>query len=663
MSLLSTDVSAPLSPDSTVRGCGWATSFDPAVPHPGHPALPSMYALLLRSAAAFPNAPCLGWRASAAPDAPFEWWTYADVVAKTDALGRALRDMGVEKGDRVGMYARNCPQWTLMQYAMLSQGFVVVPIYDTLGPNVVEYVCNHAQVKVVCVSAENYPKLASVRDTGKTPTVSRVVVLGHGDIEPTPEAITGEGVVDIVMVLDEGKSLAKEGVHEPPEVTLDDLMVLMYTSGTTGDPKGVRLSHRAVLASVSSAFAFFDKWDAAFTHEDSMLSYLPLSHIFEQQAEGLMLGKGARIGFYSGDIRKLLNDLEVLKPTVFAGVPRVFARFQQKIEQGVEESSFIKKTLFHWGYARQLRAVENPGVVGRMGLWDRLIFEKVRAKILPKTRLVITGSAPMSGQTNDFLKICFNCPVVQGYGLTETVGGMNCSVPDLSKSGTCGGPLPGVQVKLRDLPDMGYLNQDKPYPRGEVCVKGAIVFDGYHENEKATKEAFTEDGFFRTGDVGQWLEDGSLQIIDRAKNLFKLSQGEYVSPEALEQEYNKAKLCGQIFVYGNSLHATLLAVVVPDVPAAEAWGKHRGLTTMESIAAAPGFKKELLEQLAEIREKSHFKKYETIRDVVIEVSDLNEMGQGFTVDNNLMTPSFKLKRPQLKTKYQGALDALYDQKQ
>lgn len=660
MALPSSEVSTPLPTDGAIRTCGWATSFRGDVPHPGQPALPSMYALLARSAAAFPNSPCLGWRASAAPDAPFEWWNYQDVLAKTDALGRSLAAFGLQKGDRVGMYAKNCPQWTLMQYAALSQGFVVVPIYDTLGPNIVEYVCNNAQVKVVCVSADNYPKLASVRDCGKTPTVQKVVVLGPSEIEPTPQAVSGEGVVDIVPMLDEGKKLTKEAMHDPAPVTLDDLMVIMYTSGTTGNPKGVMLSHRAVLSSVSSAYAFFDKWDATFTHEDIMLSYLPLSHIFEQQSEALLLGKGGRIGFYSGNIKLLLNDLETLLPTVFAGVPRVFARFQQRIEENVETSGFLKKMLFQWGYARQLRAEENPGEIERNGLWDKLVFEKVRAKLLPKGRLVITGSAPMSQQTNDFLKINLKCPVVQGYGLTETVGGVTCSIPGRSKSGTCGGPFPGVQVKLKDLPDMGYLNDDKPYPRGEVCVKGDIVFTGYYGNEKATKEVFTEDGFFRTGDVGQWREDGSLQIIDRAKNLFKLSQGEYVSPEALEQEYNKAKLVGQIFVYGNSLHSTLLAAVVPDVVAAKAWGESHGLSTLESIAVAPGFKKELLDQLSEMREKSNFKKYETIRDVVIEVSDLNDLGQGFTVENNLMTPSFKLKRPQLKTKYMEALDALYE---
>lgn len=581
----------------------------------------------------------------------------------TDAIGRALKASGLVKGDRVGMYARNCPQWTLVQYAAHSQGFVVVPIYDTLGPNIVEYVCNHAQVKAVFVSAANFSKLASVKNAGKCPTVKDVVLIGTKDVATDAEisaCLGPENVTDMVSFLDKGKKHAKENEHAPAEVTLDDLMVIMYTSGTTGDPKGVQLPNRAVLSSVSSAYRFFEKWDQKFTAEDIFLSYLPLSHIFEQQAEALVIGVGGRIGFYSGDIKLLLNDMETLQPTVFAGVPRVFARFQQRIQENVDNASFIQKTLFGWAYNRQVRAEENPGVVARSGIWDALVFKKVRAKLLPQCRLVITGSAPMSSQTNDFLKVCLQCPVVQGYGLTETVGGMVCSIPGKSKSGTCGGPLPGVQVKLRDLPDMGYLTTDKPCPRGEICVKGDIVFTGYYNNEEATKKAFDEEGFFLTGDVGQWREDGALQIIDRAKNLFKLSHGEYVSPEALEQEYGKAKLVGQIFVYGNSLHSNLLAVVVPDVPQSKSWGENHGLTTIESIAAAPGFKKDLLGQLEEMRVKSHFKKYEAIKDVIIEVNNLNDLGQGFTVDNDLMTPSFKMKRPQLKTKYSVALDALYE---
>lgn len=641
--------------NSVVRTCPWAPDVDVSKPDVSQPAVQSLFQILQRSCAAHPESPFLGWREGSS----FKFWTYAEVLEKIGVVRSALSAAGVAKGDRVGFYARNAPQWTMLQYAVMSLGAVVVPIYDTLGPNTVEYVCNHAGCKLVFVSAANFANLEGVRSEGKIPSVARVVVTGSADIveDPEAEALAGESVVTIHKFYQSG---VENGEVPAAEITLDDLLVIMYTSGTTGNPKGVMLKHHALVASVCAAYLFFDKWEQPFTEKDVYLSYLPLSHIFEQQAQALIIGRGGRIGFFSGDIKLLLSDMEILRPTTFAGVPRVFARFQQKIEEGVEAGSFIQKMVFNWAYNRQLRAEQNPGEVARSGLWDSLVFKKVRAKILPDCRLVITGSAPMSGQTNDYLKVCLQCPVVQGYGLTETVGGMVCSVPGKSKSGTCGGPLPGVEVKLADLPDMGYLNTDKPYPRGEVCVRGHIVFSGYYNNEKATQEVFDDQGFFRTGDVGQWAEDGSLQIIDRAKNLFKLSQGEYVSPEALEQEYAKAKLVGQIFVYGNSLHSTLLAVVVPDVPAATAWGATHGLQSLDSIVAAPAFKKELLEQLAEMRVKSHFKKYETIKDVIIEATELNDLGQGFTVDNNLMTPSFKLKRPQLKSKYGAALDALYE---
>eukprot|EP00178_Gracilaria_changii_P027871 TRINITY_DN925_c0_g1_i1.p1 TRINITY_DN925_c0_g1~~TRINITY_DN925_c0_g1_i1.p1 ORF type:complete len:664 (-),score=113.75 TRINITY_DN925_c0_g1_i1:3886-5877(-) len=655
-------VSSP-SGEGNIRTCGWAKDFDATRPDQQAAPVNSLHDIFFRSAEKNAQSPCLGWRENT--ESPYLWWKYETTANHVRTARDALLSLGLKKGDTVGFYAQNCPQWVMMQYAVMAAGLVVVPIYDTLGPNILEYVSNHSLLKAIVVSSANFEKLRKVRDAEKCPSISHVIVLSPKDIVDDAETDkcvkSAQNTMSIMELMDKGKDAASAGAVSAPEITLDDLLVIMYTSGTTGNPKGVELTHRALVASVASANVFFTKWGYPFRSDDVYLSYLPLSHIFEQQAEALVLCAGACIGFYSGNIKLILSDLEALKPTVFAGVPRVYARFQQRIEENVEKASFIQKTLFHWAYSRQVKAEEAPGEMQRSGFWDALVFKKVRGKILPRCRFAITGSAPMSGQTNDFLKVCLMCPITQGYGLTETVGGMNCSIPGNSKSGTVGGPLPGVQVKLRDLPDMGYSSSDKPFPRGEICVKGDIVFRGYHKNEEATAKAFDEDGFFLTGDVGQWLDDGSLQIIDRAKNLFKLSQGEYVSPENLEQEYAKAKLVGQVWVYGNSLHSSLLGVVVPDVVAAKEWGEKHSLKTLESIVAAPNFKKELLAQLEEMRGKSHFKKYEAIKDVVIEANNLNELGQGFTVDNDLMTPSFKLKRPQLKAKYGAELEALYEQ--
>ena len=537
---------------------------------------------------------------------------------------------------------------------------VLVPVYDTLGSDAVKYIGGHAELRVVFCSPENLGNLFEAFGKGEEGgLLQHVVVLGRESIALTQKEEgllkEQEGKMKKIWKLEE---LIEKGVEDEGKLfggEWDDLLVIMYTSGTTGRPKGVTLKNSALISSVIAGLKIFDHWGVPFEDDTSMLSYLPLAHIFEQQAEAMMLGAGGKIGYYSGDFKLILNDLEELKPTAFVGVPRVFAKFQQRIEESIEESSFIVKKLFKFAYNRQLRHAQDPLRVGRSKIWDMLVFSKVRAKLLPECKLVITGSAPMSAQTNDFLKICLICPVVQGYGLTETVGGVVLSPPNASLSGNCGGPFPSVQVKLTDVPEMGYRATDVPYPRGEICLKGPVITSGYYKNEEATKEVFDEDGFFHTGDIGQWLADGSLQIVDRKKNLFKLSQGEYISPEQLEQEYQKAKLIAQIFVHGDSFHNYLVAVVIPDLINAKA----AGYTDQKSLATNEAFKKEVLQQLNELTKSCGFKGYERIKDCYIDTRDINELGQGFHLQNDLLTPSFKLKRPQLKQMYKTELEAMY----
>lgn len=644
-----------------VRTCPWADGYDPTRPINSKESVSSVREIFCRSVEEHSDHPCLGWRLS--ENAPYRWWTYQDLSNHVTSCLAGLRSLGLRKGDCIGIYARNCPQWIMIQYAAISFGLVIVPIYDTLGPNIVEYVCNHAQVKVVFVSHSNFSKIEGVLEGDKIPTVSSVIVIGHSDICQQDEidlcASARSSVTGIADFMSKGKDLAESASQNDVELCLDDELVIMYTSGTTGNPKGVVLTHRNFVASISSTNMFFSKWSTPFKTSDIYLSYLPLAHIFEQQTQAVVLSNGGRIGFYCGNVKLILSDLEALQPTIFVGVPRVYARFQQRIVESVDASSRIKKWLFDLAYSRQLQAEQAPNTIHRSGIWDSLVMNKVRNRLLPKAKIAITGSAPMSAQTNDYLKVCLNCPVVQGYGLTETVGGMTCSAPGRSLSGTVGGPFPGVHVKLRDLPEMDYLTSDKPFPRGEICVKGDVVFERYYKNTEATAAVFDADGFFKTGDVGQWLADGSLQIIDRAKNLFKLSQGEYISPEALELEYSKCRLVGQIFVYGNSLRSTLVAVVIPDVESTKVWGGQHGESSLESIVQLDSFKKDVLNELEQMRQQCKIKKYEAVEDVIIDVSDINDLGQGFHIENDLLTPSFKLKRPQLKRKYGDRLDALY----
>jgi long-chain acyl-CoA synthetase len=431
-----------------------------------------------------------------------------------------------------------------------------------------------------------------------------------------------------------------------------------YTSGTTGEPKGVVITNRALVSSVSGGLAWLEHHKISLTADDCVFSFLPLAHIFAIQAETNMLSVGGSIAYYRGDIKLLLEDLLEARPTVFAGVPRVYARFQQRIRAAVAAFSPLKRALFHYAYASQLHNVRHGRP--RTAIWDALVFNKVRAGLLPRGRIIVTGSAPLSAETSEFLRVCLNAPVLQGYGASETLGGVTCETPSV-RGGSCGPPLPGVEIKLVDIPEMGYLTTDAPHPRGEVCVRGPMLMSGYYKRDAATAAAFDGDGFFHTGDVGMRLPDGSLAIIDRLKSLFKLSQGEYVSPEAIENELAKAELVGQIFVYGNSLESTLLAVVVLDIPAASAWAVENapGVQGIRAIAALPALKAKVLEQLAGEAATARLKRYEYIKDILIEAADYNELGQGWHTGNQLMTPSFKLRRPQLTQKYKERLDLRY----
>lgn len=640
-----------------------AYGVDGATPWPSTATVNSGYEMFLQGLKVGTSNKCLGYRPFGT-DKPYKWNTYEEVHGEIVALSQAIRTtLGVQTGARVGIIGKNSPNWTRVQYASSAAGAVLVPLYPSLGADAVEYICGHAEPTVVFVSEENLASILAIWD--RLTSVACLVVFGRagaGELEDQAAfdaAVAAHGADKVRSfgdVLSDGKGMGSELDYTP---AVDDLFIIMYTSGTTGRPKGVMLQNKAFVAAVAAGRLFNDHWITPFGPADIYFSFLPLAHILAQQQEAMYLSSGTGIGYYSGDIKLLVSDLDALKPTLFAGVPRVYARFEEKIRGGLEEASKMKKKLFDYAFQTQLHNVRSG--LPRSWFWDFLVFNKIKAKVFPELRMAVTGGAPMSADTNDFLKVCLNVPLVQGYGLTETTAGVLCCAPLQSESGTCGGLMPKTELKLVDVPDMDYLTTDKPRPRGEVYIRGESVMLGYFKNPEETEKAFPiGDGWFATGDIGTWNDDGTLVLIDRRKNLFKLAQGEYVAPDNLEQEYAKAKFVSQIFVYGNSLEATLVAVVVPNKQLAVEWGeKNRKLSNIEDIVKVPAFKKEILTQLEELRVSCKFHKYEGIRDVYIEGTGLNELSQGFHVENDLMTPTFKLKRPQLKNKYKDRLEELY----
>jgi long-chain acyl-CoA synthetase len=318
---------------------------------------------------------------------------------------------------------------------------------------------------------------------------------------------------------------------KPP--TPDDSMMFSYTSGTTGDPKGVKLTHKMICQ--TSCSINLKQGNNPLNESDSYISYLPAAHSFEQALFGTSMIYGMKCGFFSGDPLKLVSDdLPCLRPTMFPSVPRLYNRIYGKIKDTFNLATGVKGSLIKQGVAAKLAKMRNTGSVTHC-LWDKIIFKKVKQMMGGNVRTMLTASAPISCDVLDFLKVCFCCPIYEGYGMTETCGGSVCTVASDPLSGHVGGPVANVKIRLKDVPEMNYMTSNDP-PQGEVCFWGPSIMKGYFKNPEKTAETIV-DGWLYSGDVGQVYPNGSIKIIDRAKNIFKLSQGEYLAPEKLEGVY------------------------------------------------------------------------------------------------------------------------------
>mmetsp|Transcript_35882 Transcript_35882/g.79890 ORF Transcript_35882/g.79890 Transcript_35882/m.79890 type:complete len:699 (+) Transcript_35882:158-2254(+) len=596
----------------------------------------------------YPHVPFLGTRKKDDKGklGPYTWMTYLQAGDVRTSIGSGLLQLNLAPKAAVGIYSVNSREWVLMDAALHAYNMVSVPLYDTLGPDAVEYICNHAELSAVGCSAQVLPIL--LQCLPRCPTVKTLIVWNVTDGR-IPDAPAGCNVR--IVSLDQVESLGRRHprAHVPPKPS--DIATLCYTSGTTGVPKGAVLTHNNLIASAAGTCAIIDMWVPGDRH----ICYLPLAHIYERVNLVVATHLGSAVGFYSGNVQELLDDVLALKPQVFVSVPRLWNRIYDRVMATIRTSSPIARMLFERAYAHKKACLEKGDPVGgRWGqLYDRLVFSKIRAKVGGEVKLMTTGASPISDEVMMFLRICFGASVMEGYGMTEAACTISITRPDDFTTGHVGAPIPSIEIKLVDIPEMGYNNSDKPYPRGEICVRGPSVFLGYYKDEAQTREVLDEDGWLHTGDVGMWIARGRLKIIDRKKNIFKLAQGEYIAPEKIENVYTRSPFALQVFVYGDSLRAHLVALVVPDPEVLLPWAKERNLPQdIAALCADPHVTAAILKSMQEEARVAQLRGFE-------QVAAVHLIADPFTVENGLLTPTFKLKRPQAKAKYQGEIDALY----
>eukprot|EP00731_Ephydatia_muelleri_P024784 Em0016g1055a len=604
----------------------------------------TMYGAFLRGKRVSNDGQCLGWRTSGT--SPYQWINYSEVELRAHALGSGLKELKIATGQGafVGIYAQNCVEWMVTEVSCNMFSRVIVPLYDTLGPDAATYIINHVSMPVVVCGAN---KVAAILKQAKhCPSLKLVVKIGA---PPTKEEAEQADAVSVTLksfeeVVEIGKgNLAS---REPP--TPEDLLTICYTSGTTGNPKGVMLSHGNMISNLSSVCIHLGDW-AALTFRDTHISYLPLAHMFERVVMGMVFMVGARAGFFRGDVKELMTDIQELKPTLFVSVPRLLNRVYDKMISAVTASP-VKKWLYETAFASKMAELRR-GIIRNNSIWDWLIFSRVQKGLGGQIRILITASAPISGKVLDFLRVASGAYVMEGYGQTECTAAASVALVGDHESGHVGPPLTCNYIKLMDVKDMNYFAENN---EGEICFKGHNIFKGYYNDKEKTAEVLDADGWLHSGDIGRWLPNGVLKIIDRKKHIFKLSQGEYIAPEKVENIYIRCKFVAQVFIYGDSLKSCCIGVVAPNEEHLATWAKENGRNeSFRELCADHGVKEMILKEMTEFGKRNGLSSLEQVKGIVL-------FPEGFTVENELLTPTFKMKRPELKKRFMEDIAKLYD---
>ncbi|MBP7707071.1 MAG: long-chain fatty acid--CoA ligase [Candidatus Aminicenantes bacterium] len=545
-------------------------------------------------------------------------------------LALGLADLGLGPGDKLVIFSENRPEWPITDFAVLCNGAVTVPIYTSLMPEQVKYIINDSDAKIVVCSNRNlWLKVEAVR--ADLPNVHHFVLID----EAGPQ-----GVVSLSEVMGRGKVIATSDPGRFDQRALavkpDDLASIIYTSGTTGVPKGVMLTHGNFVSNSKALDAVTE-----FSVKDTILSFLPLSHVLERMTTFSFLYKGASI-YYAESIETVAENLIEVRPTIMISVPRLFDKIYANVMDNVLTQSPLKRKIFFWALgvgkkygARKIRHLPIPWSLAlRRKIAAKLVYGKILEKTGGRVHFFVSGGAPLSADVAEFF-YAIGIVILEGYGLTETSPVLACNTFDKMKFGSVGPLVPGVQVKIA--------------PDGEIWAKGPNVMKGYYKKEQETREVF-EDGWFKTGDIGHFDEDGFLVITDRKKDILVTAGGKNVAPQPIENLLKTNPYIQTAVVVGGG-RKFISALIVPNFDRLEAYARAKGIVFADRKELVA--KEEIADfVLAEInRTTPNLASYERIKKVVLLDQDFDPETQ--------MTPSLKVKRHIVEKVFKPLIDLLY----
>lgn len=545
------------------------------------------------------------------------------------ALG--LYELGVRKGDRVSIHSENSAEWVICDQAILSLGAANVPIYTTQPGQQIKYILENSGAKVHIVS--NDELFADTKSLMKSIENVKAVITIFGSKHKKLK--TFESILKMGKKKHEESPNLFEELKK--EINPEDLATLIYTSGTTGDPKGVMLTHNNIGSNLLASLERVP-FDEDVKEGEQMLSYLPLSHVFERLITYMYLSLGYPI-YYIEDIDEIRDDFSYVKPFFIATVPRLLEKIHTGIKVKGQEMSGVKKQLYYWAINRALDYdPENPpsGLSAiPHKLADKLVYSKIRELFGGGLLGFISGGAALSPEIFKFFNaVGLYCG--QGYGLTETSPVISVTDTDHMRVGSSGTPLTNVEVKIAE--------------DGEILTKGPHVMKGYYNNEEKTKEVMTDDGWFKTGDIGK-LEDNYLFITDRKKSVFKLSTGKYVAPQIIENKLTNSGYIDQAMVVGYK-RKFCSALIVPDFENLKKRLKDKGFSIPDKINEDQKVRDRIQKEVDRVNKE--LSPWETVKKFKL-------LDEAFTIESGELTPTLKIKRSVVKERYQEEIDSMYEE--